>query len=78
MWTDIIKSCSIFSVPLRVILLCGILGVLIDIDHPIAYYWLRNLRLRFLHTPILIVGCAIFCIACTCAGRLLYKTLLKG
>ena len=41
---------------LLVFWLCGVAGVLVDLDHPIAYYLLPELGGRFLHTPILIAG----------------------
>jgi len=41
--------------------LCGIAGVLVDIDHPIAYYLLPEASGRFLHTPILVICCLVLC-----------------
>lgn len=76
MWMLNLDNYVVFGVPLLVILLCGILGVLIDIDHPLSYYWLTKLKARFLHTPLLIAGCCILCVALACAGGLLLGMVL--
>ena len=68
---------TVLGVPLWVILLCGVLGVLIDLDHPIAYYRLNKSHSRFLHTPILIISGCIFFISLSCIGGLLYKAVLS-
>ncbi len=51
---------SLFGVPLWVISVCGITGVLVDIDHLIAYYWLTGLDGKFLHTPLFFISCLVF------------------
>jgi len=50
-------------------LLCGVIGVLVDLDHVIAYYIGRSNR--FLHTPLLIVSSIVICGALAYLGGLL-------
>ncbi len=77
MWLRSIIHYKVRSVPLWVILLCGILGVLVDIDHPIAHYFIPEWSGRFLHTPLLIISCCMFIgISTYCAG--LYIRLVLG
>ena len=76
MWVYDLANYMAFGVPLYVIMLCGVLGISIDIDHPIARYWLKRLDDRFLHTPALIVGSIIFCIAIAYITRLLFEVVL--
>ena len=40
-------------------ILCGIIGILIDIDHPISH--LNGWSGRFLHTPLLTVSGVVLC-----------------
>jgi len=68
----------VFGVPLWIILLCGLVGILIDIDHPIAYYWIRDLDGRFLHTPLLIASCVVLCGCGAYIGGLLIRMVLGG
>lgn len=49
---------------------CGIVGVLVDIDHPIGY--LLNLPGRFLHTPFLIASSLVLCGCSAYLGGLLF------
>jgi len=57
--------------------LCGIASVLIDVDHPIAYYTDKGLDARFLHTSILIISSVVLCISFACPRRLFYKKVLR-
>jgi len=66
------------SKPFRIGLLCGAISLLPDIDHIIAYYWLKGLDGRFLHIPILIWAGTLIVIMCAYLGRLYIKYLLKG
>ena len=59
MWIQGILGVTVGGVPLWVILLCGLVGILVDLDHFIAHYWLTELDARFFHTPLLIVSCVI-------------------
>jgi len=77
MWLQSILHCQVLGIPLWVILLCGVIGVLVDIDHIIAYYWVRSLDGRFLHTPLLIISCVVLCGCCTYIGGLLLRMVLK-
>lgn len=57
--------------------LCGIAGVLVDIDHPIANYTNKELDGRFLHTPILVISSVVFCFNLARIGRLYNKKVLR-
>jgi len=50
-------------------LLCGIVGVLVDLDHVIGHY--LGWDSHFLHTPLLIVSGAVICGALAYLGGLL-------
>ena len=78
MWTQNILGITVVGVPLWVILLCGLVGVLVDIDHFIAHYWLTTLDARFLHTPLLIVSCVVLCGCCAYIGGLFCWMVLGG
>jgi len=65
-----------FYYALLAFVLCGIVGVLIDIDHVIKYYLVPEWSIRFLHKPVFIVSCIVFCGLCTCLGRLVIKMVL--
>lgn len=65
-------------VPLLIILLCGLAGILIDLDHPIAYYLLKNPNGRFLHGPVFVIGCTIFGACVSCMAGLYAWMVLKG
>ena len=77
MWAQNILGVHVVGVPLWVILLCGLAGVLVDIDDFIAYYWLTTLDARFLHTPLLIVSCVVLCGCCAYIGGLFCWMVLK-
>ena len=72
-----IRDCKVIGVPLWVIFLCGFLGVLIDIDHPIAYYIIKSEHGRFLYPPVFLLGCGIFCFVFSRITGLYYKYLLR-
>lgn len=55
---------------------CGCVGVLIDLDHLIAYY-AQVEGGRFLHVPVFILGCTVLCCLVAYAGGLVLKDLLK-
>jgi len=65
------------GVPLWTILLCGLAGILIDIDHPIAYYWLTGLDTRFLHTPLLVSSSIMLCGCYAYIGGLYVRMVLR-
>ena len=77
MWAQNILGITVGGVPLWVILLCGLAGVLVDLDHFIAHYWITTLDARFLHTPLLIVSCVVFCGCCACIAGLFIRMVLK-
>ena len=77
MWIQNILHYQVLGIPLWVIGICGIIGILVDLDHLIAYYWLTGLNGRFLHTPILVIsGIVLFGLGSYLTG-LLVKLVLK-
>jgi len=76
MWLQGIIHSQVFGVPLWVIVLCGVVGVLVDIDHPVAHYWLTGLDGRFLHKPLLVISSIVFCGFCTYTAGLLTGVVL--
>lgn len=51
--------------------LCGVVGVLVDLDHAIAFFTDRSGR--FLHTPLLIVSSTVLCSLIAYLGGLLLE-----
>ena len=78
MWLQNIIHYQVFSIPLWVIVLCGVIGILVDLDHPIAYYWLTKFNGQFLHTPLLIISCVVLCGCGAYIGGLLIRVVLRG
>jgi len=78
MWIQDIIHYQVLGVPLWVGLLCGFISVLVDLDHIIAYYWVRGLDGRFLHTPLLIISCCVLCYLGACLARLFFRVVLRG
>ena len=64
------------GVPLWVIGSCGLAGVLIDIDHPIAW-WLTGKTTRADHIPLAIISCIILCVVSACIGGLYCRLVLR-
>lgn len=62
--------------PLLIGLLCGVCGVLLDLDHPIAYA-LNIGYPRFLHPVYFYISCGIIIGCISCVGGLLFKMVLK-
>lgn len=56
---------------------CGLVGILIDIDHVITYYLLRDWSGRFLHTPLLVASGIVLCGLSAYLGGLLIRVVLK-
>ena len=76
MWFQNIIHHQMLGVPLWIIGLCGLVGVLVDIDHIISHYWLTNLDARFLHTPLLAISCIVlFSLGAYIAGLLCWMVL---
>lgn len=70
------KRSSLFA-----FLLCGFIGVLVDLDHLVSFllwkYWNSNISEgRILHTPILIICCLAFCFVGTYLPGLYNKLIL--
>jgi hypothetical protein len=65
------------GVPLWVIGTCGLVGILVDIDHPITY-WITGETLRADHKTLAIISCLILCGVSAYIGGLYAKLVLKG
>ena len=78
MWLSDLLHHTLRGVPFWIILVSGIFGILIDIDHPISHYLLPSWSGRFLHTPILIGSCIVLCVLGAYCGGLYAKYLLGG
>ena len=68
----------LFGVPLFVVLLGGLVGILVDLDHPIAYYVLKISNGRFLHGPVFVFGCTILGAVVSCLAGLYTWMVLSG
>jgi hypothetical protein len=77
-WASSVASHSISGVPLVAVCVFGFAGLLVDIDHPIAYYWLNGLSQRFLHPYVFLLGWVILGVASAFISGLLFKTFLMG
>ena len=77
MWLRNTMDFKVFGVPLYIILLCGLAGVAVDIDHPVAYL-LGIEDGRFLHIPLLAsAGCIVFYYGAYITGLLVRMVLKK-
>ena len=75
-WVSVLHS-KVRGVPLWVIGSCGLVGVLVDIDHPITY-WIAGKATRADHVPLAIISCVILCGVSACIGGLYRKLVLRG
>jgi len=57
--------------------ICGIAGVLIDVDHLISYCFVPEWDRHFLHAPLLIASCAVLVGLGAYLGGLLIRQILK-
>ena len=76
MWLQLLQDSGIFSFPLLAFWVCGLAGILIDIDHPISFYLVPKRDRRFFHTPILVADCIILCSLSAYIGGLLVGSIL--
>lgn len=79
MWLPSKNDCLVSFRTLSVVLLCGIVGILPDIDHIAAYFQgiPNGEDVRIWHPYIFIGVCiAIFCLSAYCAG-LYIRTILR-
>ena len=58
-------------------ILGGLAGVLLDLDHGLTIYFPEIFGKRPLHTLALIIACCVILLYVSCAGRLLFKMVLK-
>ena len=61
MWVRDTVPFKVRNASLLAFCVCGIAGVLVDIDHIIANLLLPELSGRFLHTPLLIASSVVLC-----------------
>ena len=54
----------------------GVVGVLVDLDHPVSFF-LKVENGRFFHYPIFFLTFAVFCGLCAYIGGLLFTLVLK-
>ena len=71
-----IQYCSSKFVAFFVGICGGIVGVLVDFDHPIAFF-LGIKDGRFFHYSLFFIVFLVFCGLCTYMGRLLFKLVLR-
>lgn len=77
MWIQRFINYKVRGVPLWVIGICGLAGVLVDLDHLLPY-WITNLTCpAAAHTPLAIISCIILCGIGAYCGRLYYRMVLK-
>lgn len=69
---------KIIGLPLCVGISCGVISVLVDLDHPIslALGWEISTA-RFLHPYSLALACVVIICCCAYIGRLLYRNVLN-
>jgi hypothetical protein len=69
---------KLFGITFWVGILCGCIGVLVDIDHPISFAlgWPVTMS-RFLHPYALAFGGVVFIACCSCIAGLLFKPVLR-
>jgi len=84
MWDKFKSYIILRKSPLHIFGLCGIVGVLVDIDHPIAYVifgaekYFNPMYGRFLHIPFAIGSGIMLCRTCSHIRRLCNKKVLKN
>jgi len=67
---------KLWGVPLYIVCLCGLVGMAVDVDRPLAY-WLEIPDGRFLHIPLLAGAVSIILYCCARAGGLFIGMVLK-
>ena len=73
---DSVVHYKVRDVPLWVIGGCGLAGILVDIDHPITY-WFTGKATRADHIPLAIISCIILCGVSACIGGLYGRLVLR-
>lgn len=74
-WLSDLVNSKVFKSPFFIFCYCGVIGVLVDVDHPIGQA--LGIYERFWHIPLCIIaiGVIIYCI--THIRRLLNRSVLK-
>ena len=76
MWLSRLVRYKMRGVPLWVFACCGLAGVLVDLDHAIAY-WFTGHGSRAAHLPLAVVSGIVLGGGGACIGRSLFKMVLK-
>jgi hypothetical protein len=76
MWIQHFIYSKVRGVPLWVIGVCGLAGVLVDLDH-LFPYWITNITCKSAHKPLAIISCIILCGIGAYCGRLYIRMVLK-
>lgn len=77
MWISNFINHKIRGVPLWIICVCGLAGILVDIDHPITYL-VGSRNTQALHLPLAIVCCLVLCgVGAYCGGLYLRLVLTR-
>jgi len=73
------RSHKILESPLFIFSLCGVCGILPDLDHAMAVQLCLDPQraARFIHFPIFVVVGCIVCCLCALLGRLCIKLVLR-
>jgi len=67
---------NLLGVPLWIILLGGVCGVLVDVDHPISY-WIMGQTSRAGHIPFAIISLFVLCYITSRTRGLYNKYILR-
>jgi len=76
MWIWDCLHYQVLGVPLYIICCCGLVGIFIDIDHSISHYLCGRLHPQFLHEPLFISSCVVFCCLGAYLGGLVLGVVL--
>ncbi len=76
MWIQRIIYFKVRGVPLWIIVICGLAGVLVDLDHLFSY-WITGHTSQQAHIPLAIISCIILCGISAYCGRLYYRMVLN-
>jgi hypothetical protein len=72
------KNNILFNDALLVFCLCGIIGILLDVDHVIAFMLgNRGDYMRIAHKAAGIISCIVLCITVSLIYRYIHKPILK-
>jgi len=76
MWVRHFISIKVGGVPLWIIGICGLVSVLVDLDHLFSY-WITGCTCQPAHPPLAIISCIILCGIGAYCGRLYFRMVLN-